>query len=267
MVSARVAPAVIGMGLLEAIPEETLRALADPDDRDGDGISGRLNTVWDAIAKKPAVGRFGWKASVPGLRQQIAMAALGDIGLTTSLYPEQNCPVAQADCRKAENGGEPEIEDDFLDRLELYSQTLAVPLRRDVEDPQVMRGEALFAQTGCAACHVMTLKTGAHASRQELSHQTIHPFTDLLLHDMGEGLADGRPDFLASGSEWRTPPLWGLGLVRVTNKHEYLLHDGRARGFAEAILWHGGEAAAAKERFRTLPQDERAALLAFLRSL
>ncbi len=267
MVSARAAPAVIGMGLLEAVPDETLLALADPDDRDGDGISGRVNRVHDVLSGKTAIGRFGWKANVPGIRQQIAMAAIGDIGLTTSIFPEQNCPPVQTACRAAETGGAPEISDEFLDRLELYSQTLGVPARRNVDDPPVRRGEALFSEIGCAACHRTTLRTGNHPTRPYLSDQTIHPFTDLLLHDMGEGLADGRPDFLATGSEWRTPPLWGLGLLRVTNKHEFLLHDGRARGPAEAILWHGGEAEATKERFRTLPKPDRAALVAFLRSL
>ncbi|MGE0154896.1 MAG: di-heme oxidoredictase family protein [Reyranellaceae bacterium] len=267
LVSARVAPAMIGMGLLEAIPDETLLALADPDDRDGDGVSGRVNRVHDVLTGKTAIGRFGWKANAPGVRQQIAAAAIGDIGLTTSIFPQQNCPAAQTACRQAESGGEPEISDEFLDRLELYSQTLAVPARRNVDDPQVRRGEALFSEIGCAACHQPTLQTGTHPTRPYLSNQTIHPFTDLLLHDMGEGLADGRPDFLATGQEWRTPPLWGLGLIRVTNKHEFLLHDGRARGPAEAILWHGGEAEAAKERFRTLPQPDREALVAFLRSL
>lgn len=267
MTSARVAPAMIGMGLLEAIPEETLRELADPDDRDGDGISGRVNLVWDVVANKASVGRFGWKANAPFIRQQIAMAAAGDIGLTTSLFRGQNCPPVQDACRKAETGGDPEISDEFLDKLELYSQTLAVPARRDIGDPQVMRGEALFSEIGCAACHRPTLRTGIHPTRAYLSNQTIHPFTDLLLHDMGPGLADGRPDFLATGQEWRTPPLWGLGLIRVTNKHEFLLHDGRARGPAEAILWHGGEAEKARERFRTLAKPERDALIAFLRSL
>jgi len=267
MISARVAPAVIGMGLLEAIPEPTLLALADPQDRDGDGIAGKPNMVWDVLAGKRILGRFGWKAGVPSIRQQIATAAIGDIGLTTTMFRGQNCPDMQVACRKATTGGDPEISDEFLDKLELYNQTLAVPARRDIDDPQVRRGEGLFSQAGCAACHRMTLQTGAHPTRPEVSNQTIHPFTDLLLHDMGEGLADHRPEFDASGTQWRTPPLWGLGLIRVTNKHEFLLHDGRARGFAEAILWHGGEAEKAKERFRTLPKADRDALLAFLRSL
>jgi CxxC motif-containing protein (DUF1111 family) len=267
MISARVAPAVIGMGLLEAIPEATVLALADPQDRDGDGIAGVPNLVWDVSAGKKVLGRFGWKAGAPSVRQQIAMAAIGDIGLTTSMFRGQNCPAVQTTCSKAETGGDPEISDEFLDKLELYNQTLAVPARRNIDDPQVIRGETLFSQIGCAACHRMTLQTGTHAARPEVSNQTIHPFTDLLLHDMGEGLADHRPEFDASGMQWRTPPLWGLGLIRVTNKHEFLLHDGRARGFAEAILWHGGEAEQAKEKFRTLPKADRDALLAFLRSL
>jgi CxxC motif-containing protein (DUF1111 family) len=267
MLSPRVAPAVIGLGLLEAVPEATIQALADPDDADGDGISGRMNTVWDAVAKRPALGRFGWKANQPTVMQQNAAAAQGDIGLTTSLFPAQSCSPAQTACGAAITGGDPELSDAFLEKLTLYTRVLAVPGRRDLDDPSVRQGEALFTSIGCAACHTPTLVTGDGADEPGNRRQTIHPFTDLLLHDMGPGLADGRPDFLASGREWRTPPLWGIGLVRVTNDHEFFLHDGRARGFAEAILWHGGEAERAREAFRTLPPGDRDELLAFLRSL
>jgi len=266
LTSLRVAPAVFGMGLLEAVPLQTLQGLADPDDADGDGISGRINEVWDLTAEAPASGRFGWKANQPSVLQQTAAAAIGDIGLSTELFPEQNCLAAQADCLAQQDGGTPEISAEFLAKLVFYGRTLAVPLARDFGDPQVQQGAALFAELGCAACHVPTLQTGPHEV-PALANQTIHPFTDLLLHDMGEGLADGRPDFRASGSEWRTPPLWGLGLIELVNGHDFLLHDGRARGPAEAILWHGGEAEAAKEAFRHLSAAERAALLAFLLAL
>ena len=245
MVSPRVAPAMIGLGLLEAVPEATLVALADPDDADGDGISGRINRLDDGSA-----GRFGWKANVATLRRQAAGAALGDIGLTTSLLPDQNCPPAQVACAAALKDPQPEMSDDFLDRLVTYASTLAVPAERDGGNPEVALGLEKFRDFGCAACHMPTLKTDSAAALPELRNQTFHPFTDLLLHDMGEGLADGRPDGSATGSEWRTPPLWGLGLVEKVNRHDRLLHDGRARGFAEAILWHGGEAEAAKEAFR-----------------
>jgi CxxC motif-containing protein (DUF1111 family) len=267
LLSPRVAPAVFGLGLLEALPEADILAMADPEDRDGDGISGRPNRVWDIEAGRTALGRFGWKANQPNLRQQNAGAALGDIGLTSVLRPDENCSTAQADCVAAPNGGAPEMSAVFLDKLTLYTRSLAVPARRNLEDPQVAQGETLFRAAGCPSCHVPTLETGQVEGAPELSGQRIHPFTDLLLHDMGEGLADDRPDFLASGREWRTPPLWSLGLIEQVNKHDRLLHDGRARGPAEAILWHDGEAAAAREAFRSLSKDERDALIAFLMSL
>ncbi len=267
MVSPRVAPAMIGLGLLQSVPDETLLALADPDDADGDGISGRPNDVWDSLARKNALGRFGWKANQPNLRQQNAGAAVGDIGIATSMAEGQNCTLAQADCAKAITGGAPEMSDEFLDKLTLYTMTIAVPAQRNATDPAIRQGEELFRKLGCAACHMPTLQTRSVKDFPELANQTFHPFTDLLLHDMGEGLADNRPDFEASGREWRTPPLWGLGLFPVVNKHDLLLHDGRARGAAEAILWHGGEAEKSREAFRTAAKPERDALIAFLNSL
>ncbi len=260
LTSLRVAPAVIGLGLLEAVPEADILALAESQKQAG-AVSGRPNRL-----EGNRLGRFGWKANQPDLRTQNAGAANGDIGLTTSLFPQQNCPPAQKACLAAPSGGSPEISDEFLDKLTLYTQTLAVPRRRDWDTPELRQGEALFTQLGCAACHVKTLKTGDHPV-PELRHQTIHPFTDLLLHDMGPGLADGRPDHQAGPADWRTPPLWGLGLIPMVNHHETLLHDGRARGPAEAILWHGGEAEGAKEAFRSAQAADRAALVAFLRSL
>jgi CxxC motif-containing protein (DUF1111 family) len=267
LMSPRVAPQVIGLGLLQSVPEETLEALADPGDRDGDGISGRLNHVWDIQKQALRPGRFGWKANQPNLRQQNAGAALGDIGITNALASGENCSGPQTGCKSAATGGAPEMSDEFLDKLTLYTMTLAVPAQRNADDPLVTKGAGLFRDFGCAACHMPSLKTGSDSGFPEVSGQTIHPFTDLLLHDMGEGLADRRPDFEATGTEWRTPPLWGLGLIKTVNGHGALLHDGRARGPAEAILWHGGEAEAAKEAFRTAPKEERDALIAFLRSL
>ncbi|HEX9648783.1 MAG TPA: di-heme oxidoredictase family protein, partial [Alphaproteobacteria bacterium] len=266
MLSPRVAPATIGLGLLEAVPEATILALADPADADGDGVSGRPNRVAGEVGGGIALGRFGWKANQPSLRRQNAAAALGDIGLTSTLFPDENCAAPQDACRAAKSGGAPELSDAFLDKLTLYTRLLAVPRQRGADAEPVRHGEQLFRAAGCAACHMPTLVTGAHPLA-ELAGQVIHPFTDLLLHDMGEGLADGRPDFAATGREWRTAPLWGLGLVETVNGHTYFLHDGRARNLAEAILWHGGEAEAARERFRALPRGDREALLAFLRSL
>lgn len=264
--SARVANQMIGLGLLEAVPEETLLALADPNDADGDGISGRPNWVWDAYNNRRAIGRFGWKANQPHLLQQVASAFNGDIGITTSLLPLQNCTAVQTDCAAAIHGGTPEISDDDLLKVVLYAQTLAVPAQRNADDPRVQRGRELFVQAQCNTCHVETLVTGIHPEVPALSHQTIHAYTDLLLHDMGEGLADNSPDFEATGREWRTPPLWGIGLIETVNGHTYFLHDGRARNLAEAILWHGGEGAAAAEAFRAMSADDRAALLALLES-
>jgi CxxC motif-containing protein (DUF1111 family) len=267
MISPRVAPAMIGLGLLQSVPDETLLALADPDDVDKDGISGRPNEVWDSVAKKKTLGRFGWKANQPNLRQQNAGAAVGDIGIATSLAGGQNCTTAQTDCTNAINGGASEMSDEFLEKLTLYTMTIAVPAQRNADDTAIRHGEELFRAMGCASCHMPTLQTKSVKDFPELANQTFHPFTDLLLHDMGEGLADNRPDFEASGREWRTPPLWGLGLIPVINKHDLLLHDGRARGAAEAILWHDGEAEKPREAFRNAAKPERDALIAFLNSL
>jgi CxxC motif-containing protein (DUF1111 family) len=267
MISPRVAPAMIGLGLLQSVPDETLLALADPDDADGDGISGKANEVWDSLAGKKSLGRFGWKANQPNLRQQNAGAAVGDIGIATSMADGQNCTAAQPDCTKAITGGAPEMSDEFLDKLTLYTMTIAVPAQRKPHDRAIRQGEESFRAMGCASCHMPTLQTKSVGDFPELANQTFHPFTDLLLHDMGEGLADNRPDFEATGQEWRTPPLWGLGLIPVVNKHDLLLHDGRARGAAEAILWHGGEAEKSREAFRNAAKPERDALIAFLNSL
>lgn len=263
--SPRVANAVFGLGLLEAISDETLIDLSDPDDANGDGISGRVNRVWDIARGMKVIGRFGWKANAPTLRQQAAAAFNGDIGITSSLFPVG--PDTAHQNINSPSGGEPEIEDTDLDKLEFYLRTLAVPARRDVDDPQVMHGERLFSQIGCATCHTPVLRTTPHDPVPELAGQVIQPFTDLLLHDMGPGLADGRPDYEATGSEWRTPPLWGLGLLQEVNGHTYLLHDGRARNITEAILWHGGEAQASRDRFIHLNKSDRLSLLRFLNSL
>lgn len=265
--SPRAAPAICGLGLLEAVDEATIRGLADPNDTNGDGISGKMNWVWNDVTKKKELGRFGWKANVGNLYHQVALAASGDMGITTSVLPADNCPPSQTACRTAINGGNPELDNPGLEKLVLYVRSLAVPPRRNVENHTVQRGEKLFASAGCIDCHTPNLTTGAAAALSELADQPIHPYTDLLLHDMGEDLADMRPDFLASGREWRTPPLWGIGLVQRVNMHQFFLHDGRARGLMEAILWHGGEAATARNAVLLMSEVDRDALLAFLRSL
>ncbi len=268
MTSLRVANAMIGLGLLEAVPDATLLALADPDDADDDGISGRVNQVWDAVNGTEAVGRFGWKANVPSLAHQSAGAARGDMGITTPVFTADNCDEAQAACLEAATLHDGlEMSQAFFDRLNLYTSLIAVPEQRNADAPEVQRGEGLFRGMGCAECHMPTLISGPESAIAELSNQIFHPFTDLLIHDMGEGLADGRPDFGASGQEWRTAPLWGIGLTETVSGHTYFLHDGRARSLEEAILWHGGEAEPAREGFRSLDESDRDDLIAFLNSL
>lgn len=267
MTSPRGAPQMIGLGLLEAIPEAMIVAAADPDDADGDGISGRTNLVWDVVLQQLVLGRFGWKANQPNLKQQTAGAFLGDMGISTSLFATQECSSAETDCAAAPDGGAPECSEHIRDAVTFYSMTLAPPARRDWQEPEVLQGKQLFAKAGCAACHTPKFETGNLEGFPELSGQTIRPYTDLLLHDMGEELADGRPDFAADGQEWRTPPLWGIGLIAVVNGHTNLLHDGRARGVSEAILWHGGEADASREAYRTMSPEDRHALVRFVESL
>ena len=265
--SARVAPPMIGLGLLESISDETLNSWSDEHDADGDGISGKTNRVWDVEKNDFAIGRFGWKAGQPTLMQQNAAAFNGDVGLTSNLFPNENCTANQTICKDLPNGGSPEVSDKILDFVEFYSQHLAVPIRRNVDDAQVKHGQKLFANSGCESCHKTNVKTAKREALPALSEQTIHPYTDMLLHDMGEGLADNRPEYLANGREWRTAPLWGIGYTQEVNGHSYFLHDGRARNLMEAVLWHGGEAEAAKQNVLKFNQKERDALIAFLNSL
>ena len=273
MLSPRLTPPMIGLGLLELVPEADILALADPEDQDGDGISGRANRVWSREQERVMLGRFGWKAGQPTVAQQVADAFSGDIGLSTPLSrdPWGDCTPAQAACRSAPHGahgqGAVEVVPAMFELVAFYSRHLAVPARRSVDDPQVLEGKRLFYASGCIACHRPKFVTGAHPARPELSGQLIWPYTDLLLHDMGEGLADNRPEGLADGREWRTPPLWGLGLTDTVNGNNFFLHDGRARSPLEAILWHGGEAEAAQRKVVAMSRPEREALLAFLKSL
>lgn len=264
--SIRVAPQMIGLGLLEAIPEAALLANADADDLDGDGVSGRPNRVYDQLTGETVVGRFGWKAGQPNLAQQNADAFFNDMGLSSSLFSGSNCTEQQAECRALPDGGEPEVSDNILAQVTFYTRNLAVPARRNVDDPQVLAGKTLFHQAGCQSCHTPAFTTG-EAEEPELAHQLIRPYTDLLLHDMGEGLADNRPEFEASGSEWRTPPLWGIGLTQAVGGHTQFLHDGRARNLLEAVLWHGGEAERSRRLVLGFNAEQRNALLAFLESL
>jgi CxxC motif-containing protein (DUF1111 family) len=266
-ISPRVAPAVIGSGLLEQVPEAVILEWSDPDDRDGNGISGRPNHVANLVTGQPALGRFGWKANQPDIAHQTAAAFNGEMGMATSLRPGQNCMPAQTACNAAPTGGSPEISDEIFDRIVQYQRTLAVPARRNLDTEPVKTGARRFVEAGCSGCHRPTLSTDDKAVLPELRNQTFHAFTDLLLHDMGPELADYRPDGEATGSEWRTAPLWGLGLQHLVNGHTRLLHDGRARDANEAILWHGGEGAASRDAYKAMSKADRAALLAFLDSL
>lgn len=265
-ISPRLANQIIGLGLLEALDESTILNLADPNDLDGDGISGRPNYVYDVASNKTVMGRFGWKANQPNVRQQVAAAFSGDMGITSFLFPNENCPPG-IDCDAIPNGGTPEISDSNLDKVGLYASTLAVPARRNISDQNVLKGKKTFETIGCASCHIPKLQTGNTHPIKALRNQTIRPFTDLLLHDMGSGLADNASDFLATGTEWRTPALWGIGLLNTVNKFTFLMHDGRARNIEEAILWHGGEGQMAKSNYKKLTLQERKDLLQFMNTL
>ena len=280
MISPRVSPPMIGLGLLEMIDEAHIVQGADPDDENNDGISGKVQRVWDASTNKVALGRFGWKAGNPTILQQSGHAFAGDIGISNPVARDHwgDCTPAQTACRKAPDGGTTPDEDNptadgmeaskkVLDLVTFYSRNLAVPQRRNFNSPQVLAGKKVFYESGCVACHRPKFVTRRDATRKEHSHQLIWPYTDMLLHDMGDGLADNRPEGMANGREWRTAPLWGIGLTRTVNGHTFFLHDGRARSLLEAILWHGGEAEAAREKVRVLPKLEREALIAFLNSL
>ncbi|MGH1419125.1 MAG: di-heme oxidoredictase family protein [Hyphomicrobiaceae bacterium] len=272
--SPRVAPQMIGLGLLEAIPAADIRAGGDPDDANGDGISGRASIVRSFATKDLTLGRFGWKAATANVREQSAAAFSGDMGLSTSLRtaPAGDCTKLQTICLNAPHGTTLEAEsyevsDQLLDFTVFYSQNLAVPRRRNADASEVLLGKSIFSTLGCASCHKPSFKTGNVADQKHLSNQVIWPYTDMLLHDMGEGLADNFVEGTATGREWRTPPLWGIGLTQVVSGHAQLLHDGRARNVEEAILWHGGESQAARDGFAQLSKVERDALIRFVNSL
>lgn len=272
--SPRIANQMIGLGLLEAVPATDILALADPDDKNGDGISGTANRVWSAEFKRVMLGRFGWKAGQPTIRQQTAAAFAGDIGISTILFPEASgdCTKAQTACLSAPNGNSPKYQNVeagqiMFDLVVFYSQNLAVPKRRSPNRPNVLAGKALFHAAGCAGCHQPKFTTGAVPSQPHLSHQLIWPYSDLLLHDMGPGLADNRSEGDANGQEWRTAPLWGIGLTKTVSGHTNFLHDGRARNVLEAILWHGGEAEPAKRNVMKMTARQRRDLLDFINSL
>ena len=272
--SPRVTPQMIGLGLVEQIHPADILALADPDDQDGDGISGRPNIVRDAQTGEPVLGRFGWKAQASSIRQQSADAFAGDLGISTPEVPKSwgDCTKAQADCLAMPVGvqerlGPVEAPDPVMDLVTFYSQNLAVPARRGIDKPNVLAGKQLFYESGCISCHTPKFVTRRDAPNKAQSFQLIWPYSDFLLHDMGDGLADGQPVGQATGTEWRTPPLWGIGLTKRVNNHTFFLHDGRARNLTEAILWHGGEAQGARDAFAAMSAADRQNLIDFLESL
>ena len=264
LISPRLATPVFGLGLLESIPEMSILANQDINDANNDGISGKANYVYDAVSGTTKLGRFGWKANTATILEQCAGAYNGDMGITSYLFPietgfgQTNGSDGFAD--------DPEIDNQILNDVTFYCQTLGVPAPRNITNENVRRGAKLFEQLECAKCHIPKMQTG-YSSIATLANQTIYPYTDMLLHDMGEDLADNRPDFLANGREWKTRPLWGIGLTQVVNGHTDFLHDGRAKNVTEAILWHGGEAQSSKTQFKQLTTKDRNDLLSFINSL
>ncbi len=272
--SPRVTQPMLGLGLIEAIHAADIFALADPDDADGDGISGKAAIAIDPRTGKQALGRFGWKAQSATVRQQSADAFAFDIGISTPEVPlhQGDCMPAQTACIERPDGvqkrlGDAEAPPPVMDLVTFYAENLAVPARRKASFAETLAGKRLFYETGCVSCHHSKFVTRRDAENKAQAFQLIWPYSDFLLHDMGEGLADGQPVGVASGREWRTPPLWGIGLTKTVNGHTFFLHDGRARSLTEAILWHGGEGKNARDRFAALEKHDRDALLTFLESL
>jgi CxxC motif-containing protein (DUF1111 family) len=264
--SPRLAPPVFGLGLLEDIPESTLAGFAQANAQRTDGIKGHVNYVHNPQTGQREPGRFGLKANTATIFVQVASAYHQDMGITSSLFPLESC-YGQPQMTAVLNPGKPNLPDSILNQVVFYVRSLAVPARRDIDNPQVIKGQQLFTQIQCSGCHIPTLRTGVDFTLSQLSNQRIHPYTDLLLHDMGPDLADGYTDYLAGGNDWKTPALWGIGLFEKTNGTAFYLHDGRARSLEEAILWHGGEAKGSRDQFTQLSESDRQALIRFLRSL
>ncbi|UOE99887.1 di-heme oxidoredictase family protein [Bdellovibrio reynosensis] len=272
--SPRMGTLMIGLGLLEAIKESDILALAARDLSD-EGVYGKVNWVLDIkklMSNDPypvSMGRFGLKNNTPSVFHQSLGALRGDIGVTNYAFPQESIagtPLFEQFKKNTNYPGKLETADEVGDGLVFYSQTLAIPSRRNVTEAEVIRGAGLFAQVNCTTCHQPSFVTGPHEIKA-FSNQKIYPYTDMLLHDMGDGLADGRQDFDANGRQWKTRPLWGIGHTQTVNPRAGFLHDGRARTIEEAILWHGGEAEHSKGKFVNLPKADRTALIQFIRSL
>jgi CxxC motif-containing protein (DUF1111 family) len=278
LLSPRIAPPIFGLGLLEAIDENDIFKLADSDDKNNDGISGKANIVWDKKTKTSKLGRFGWKAGTPFLEQQNNAALSGDLGISSWMFPQHHgeCTKRQTACLQQKHGNmrRDKPKQDMLeasrvmtDLLLYYTRNIAVPSVRLINDLDRKKGKELFYKAGCQKCHQPSFTTGKFLEQTSLESQTIWPYSDLLLHDMGIDLADNRSEFLANGQEWRTPPLWGIGLTKTVSGGTFYMHDGRARSLIEAILWHGGEAESAKQMIIKMNNKQRKQLISFLESL
>lgn len=267
LISARIGPALVGMGLIEVIDKQDILSWQDPDDENADGISGRVNWIKDEVTQTRQIGRFGYKANIVSLDRQIANAFHEDLGLTSALFPDENCSAIQHDCQNTVSGGDPELTSAQLHDVNFYLQFLAVPAPRNQDNPDVIQGRVIFEEAACNSCHRPQIRTQTNATPKAFANRLIAPYSDFLLHDMGEDLADHRPDNGATGTEWRTAPLWGIGLAENIGDKVGYLHDGRARTLLEAILWHGGEAQQSRESVISMPKADRDALLQFLKSL
>ena len=264
MFSPRLATPVFGLGLLEAISDSDLLLNQDINDTNNDGISGKANYVFDLISGMPKIGKFGWKANTATIKEQCAAAYNNDMGITNYILSQE---TGYGQTNGSDGlGDDPELDNDVLDKIIVYCQTLGVPASRNFNNVNVRKGAKIFDEIQCASCHIPKQKSGFSAIASN-SNQIFFPYSDLLLHDMGSELADNRPDYLASGTEWKTRPLWGIGLTQVVNGHTNFLHDGRAKNVEEAILWHGGEALKAKNKYKQLPVEKRNQLLEFINSL
>jgi CxxC motif-containing protein (DUF1111 family) len=276
VISKRIAPAVMGLGFIAALDDQAILKYADPDDLDGDGISGRPNYVQPNTFFNPLpihisnagkyIGRFGKKAEKISLLDQVVFALKQDIGITSE-FDTEDLFNSQQGLNTGDHVSDPEVSAAFVNSLVFYMRTLKVPPRRNAQDPDVLAGEGLFEKIGCASCHVASYTT-TRSDIAALSHKTFHPYSDFLIHDMGPLLDDGYPEGAAAGFEWRTPPLWGLGLAKDAQGGQmFLLHDGRANSIEQAIAFHGGEAASRRTAFNSLTEKEKKQLISFLESL
>jgi CxxC motif-containing protein (DUF1111 family) len=267
----RFAPNIFGAGLLDAIDNKDLLAQEDISDSNDDGISAKYNRVPNVKTGVLEIGRFGLKANHPNLAQQIGAAFRNDIGITNSFFPTEACTEIQRNCIKTAKlttaKDSLEINDKLFSLVLTFNRLLGVPPARDLNGELQRKGREHFYLLGCQQCHQPSYQTDKNYPVTELANQRIWPYSDLALHDMGEGLADNVIDHKASGQEWRTAPLWGIGLQSTTTRRTEFLHDGRARSISEAILWHGGEAAPAQQKFIQLTRLERKELITFLQSI